>query len=321
MEDKQFTIVTVAFEGDTGAMGLQARSMARFLPRALVREIIVVENGLPGTPMPWRQSLLAEYGCLADLVTFKTADEVATLPKGTEGWWGQQVLKLEVARQVSTPAYLLLDGKHHLVKPLTRSFLEDDTGRLRIRCADYQGHPLSGNLESALEYFGLEPSEHSGFFPTTTPPFPMKTSVVIEIIDGLSAKHGDLTKFMTTSNITEFFLYSAYLTASDRIASLYDRHQMPYPMIWAGQQDDETCRRLIEVSANGESPFFGLHRKAAPLLSAQASSALASYWAKCGLFDTQSDALAYLDAESRASRQPRSGLLSKISKRMNGLVR
>ncbi len=107
------TIVTVAYEGDRLALLLQAKSLGLYGGGAGIVEVIVVENASAGVRLNWRPELLAAYGSLAPVVRFVPSPEVAALPQA-EGWWTQQVLKLEVARLVGTADYLLLDAKHHL---------------------------------------------------------------------------------------------------------------------------------------------------------------------------------------------------------------
>lgn len=297
------TIVTVAYEGDRLALLLQAKSLNLHACSAGIVEIIVVENPSPGVRLAWRPELLAAYGHLAPIVRFVSSSDVAVLPK-TGGWWTQQVLKLEIARFVRTPDYLLLDAKHHLVKPLLPSFIRNDAGQLRLRGASYVGHPLYPLLQTAFEHFGL-PEVAVDFFPTTTPPFPLVRSVALEI-KAYAEQHGATTlgEFMVENQLTEFFLYSAYLLASKRIEQIYELHQIPYPVVWKGKSDRQSCEELVVTSKLSESPFFGVHRRAVSDMDAEAMTVLASYWWECRLMPSTKAGLVHLRAMLREQRDP-----------------
>jgi len=155
---QQYTLVTVAYVDDVGFMHLQARSIARYVPRNLIKQIIVVENAPPALPDGWRHKLKREYGSLADLVKFIPASQLAVMAPDIGGWFTQQVLKLAVADEVATDYYLILDAKNHFVFPLTRERLEVN-GKPNMFIHGYEKHTLRRYLEPILHYFGL-PQSH-----------------------------------------------------------------------------------------------------------------------------------------------------------------
>lgn len=293
--DKQrpYSIVTVVYEGDTAGLELQARSLGAHAPSDLISDIIVIGNfAQPPAPDWWERTRLL-YGPLADRAVLMPAAEIASGLDDLTGWWSQQVLKVEIAKFISTDAYLILDSKHHLIKPLKRSFLEDHSGRLRIRCANYEGHSLRTYLDNALNEFGL-PSTAADFFPTTTPPFPFDTQAALRLIDYGQNKGGSLAQHMLTNRLTEFFSYSAFLMSTGELERLYDLHKMPYPMIWPRQTSDAACLSVIQTARGGESPFFAVHRRAAGDLSVRARREVASLWVDAGLHESMDDALTTL---------------------------
>lgn len=311
------TIVTVAYEGDRLGLLLQARSLGLYAGGAGLAEVIVVENPSSdgeghGSGLGWRSELLAAYGPLAPIVRFVPRKDVAALPQA-EGWWTQQVLKLEVARLVGTADYLLLDAKHHLVRPLLPSFVRNDAGQLRVRGASYAEHPLLPFLLTALRHFDL-PLAAADFFPTTTPPFPLDRSVVLEI-KAYAERRGDATlgEFMMREQLTEFFLYNAYLLAQGRLGDLYEVHQVPYPVVWKGKGDPRSCEALVAISRSSESPFFGVHRNAAGDMGVEAMTVLARYWEERGLMPSARAGLAHLRAMRRSQREP---LLRRLGRKV-----
>jgi len=136
MHDRSYTFVTVVYEKEYEFLALQARSMRKYCPRALVFAIIVIDNGRKPLRPSLRDRLLAEYGDLAERVRFVRATEIsANLVRS--GWWNQQVLKLLVARLVQSERYVILDAKNHLVFDLKADFLESKDGRAAIEYQDW----------------------------------------------------------------------------------------------------------------------------------------------------------------------------------------
>jgi hypothetical protein len=280
MKDRKITIVTVVYEESYASMIVQARSFAKYIDPDLVEEIIVIENG-NGVRISWKDKVVREYGAVSGLVTFCRGEELADFGDMQDGWWKQQVLKLAVAKMVRTDEYLLLDCKHHLVKPLERSFIWDND-KLRIRSANYEGHRFQPILERALDYFGLD-NDVIRDFPTTTPPFPFNRDIALQIQKLGERESGSLGKFMMARELTEFFLYSAYLQHENKLREMYSFHKLAYPVIWPHTTDAAAVRALIEESRSGESPFFGVHRRAVENLGPEARDLVAAYWEERGL--------------------------------------
>lgn len=288
-----YTVVTVVYEGDTAGLELQARSLGIHASPDLISSVIVIGNFNQAPDTGWWEKTRLLYGPLADRAVLMPAKDVSTGIDGLTGWWSQQVLKIEIAKLISTDAYLILDSKHHLLKPLERSFLQDDLGRLRIRCANYQGHSLRGYLTNALTEFSL-PESAADFFPTTTPPFPFDTKVALRLMQHGEAASGSLARYMLGNQLTEFFSYSAFLLATGELDHLYDLHSMPYPMVWPRKTDDDAVLSVIKTAREGESPFFAVHRRAAGDLSAHAKAQIASLWVDAGLRTSAEDAMVTL---------------------------
>lgn len=309
------TIVTVAFEGDYRGMRLQAHSLAKFCKPGTISRIIVIENFSPSKGVDWRQDLLFRYGHLASIVSFVANTDLME-PSAVDGWWSQQALKLLVAELVETPEYLLLDGKHHLIRPLHPSFWRTTTGKLRVRAASYQGHPLRDRLNHALSWFDL-PRSAANWFPTTTPPFPISTNSALEVIRYAKNQSGSsLLEFMLANEQTEFFLYSCYLMSIDNLNDLYELHSIAYPCVWSDQHDITAVDNVISAARSSESPFFGIHRRAVPLLEPAAVHAVAALWHDAGLLPIEMG-ITYLREWQNSER--RNSIFTKIKKRIYSL--
>jgi hypothetical protein len=281
-----YTFVTVAHHDDYGLMRLQARSLARYMERALAAEILVVENPQPGRPVGWRETLTEEYGDLSPRVRFLDAREVADIPLGMSGWFSQQVLKLTVARLVSTDRYVVLDGKNHLVHPLSRSDVEAPSGKPRSFLMSFRDHPMRPFFENTLAYFGLDPHGHlDGFTPTTTP-FTLPSQRVRDLVEWIESREGRTfaEAFVWDGyKRSEFFLFAAYLLSKgERLSDLYEFSAAPSPAIWPESTGAESIAAIAKCERE-QSPFFAVHRRAFPSLDAETRGAIAAFWYRRGL--------------------------------------
>ncbi len=190
------------------------------------------------------------------------------------------------------------------MRPLLPSFVRNDAGQLRVRGYSYLGHPLYPYLMTVLEHFRLPPAT-ADFFPSTVPPFPIDRSVALEI-KAYAEREGRTTlgEFMVKNQLTEFFLYSAYLLANERLERLYEVHRVPYPVVWKSESDRRSCEDLVAVSRSSESPFFGVHRRAVGEMDGEAMTVLARYWQECRLMPSTKAGLAHLRAVRRRQRKP-----------------
>lgn len=283
-----YIFVTVVFDAEINFLRLQARSMRLYLPRALISQIIVMEN----SPMPngWRKALLEEYGSLRDLVRIIPGSRIAAIPQ-TAGWFSQQVLKLMISKYLISDCYVILDAKNHLVFPLSRAHLETPSGKLLTFRQHYENHPLRGRLENAARYFGIEPDLK--LFPPTTTPFAVPTKMVLDLIRHIEKQEDSFEEFFIRQGMTEFFLLMSYIIKHSHIDDHYDFSGTNYSIIWKETAGDEV--RIATEIARTESnlrPFFALHRRSCPLLTPSSRQMIAEFWCRRGLFSTPAAALA-----------------------------
>lgn len=284
-------------------MRLQARSMSRYVSPDLLDEIIVIENTPPAMADRWRDQMREEYNALAHLVRFLPASAIVSMPQGIAGWFSQQALKLKVAEVVRSDRFLILDAKNHFVFPFGRENIERN-GKPRIYTHGYTKHPLRRYLEPILRYFGLPVDEHVQRFLPTTPPFVMDTNIVCEMIQHLSLREGKRFEeafFRSPTTFTEFFLYGAYLLATDRsFDDMYDMSSGGSPVIWKEIAADDARVTADIASAERRSwPLFSVHRASFPLLTETGRKLVAEFWVRRKLFPSMAEALAYLDAPNR----------------------
>lgn len=294
---QQYTLVTVAYVDDVGFMHLQARSIARYVPRHLIKQIIVVENAPPALPDGWRHKLKREYGPLADLVKFIPASKIAVMAPGIGGWFTQQVLKLAVADEVETDYYLILDAKNHFVFPLTRECLEVN-GKPNMFIHGYEKHPLRRYLEPILHYFGLPQSNIKRMLPTT-PPFFMPTKLVREMMLTMMVREQrSFPELFLQSDVkfTEFFTLGAYMLNTNRkFEDYYTPTTKQDHIIWKqGAPDDHYVSTAITRTEAQGNALFSVHRSSFPLLTEASRVAIADFWSRRQLFKDRAAGMEFL---------------------------
>jgi hypothetical protein len=296
VDTSRYTLVTVAHRGDYGLMRLQARSLDKYLDRNLVEEIIVIENPEPGRPTNWRRVLSNEYGGLTAQVRFIEARAIADVSQ-ISGWFSQQVLKLMSSKIVATEQYMILDGKNHLVHPLTRDSVETPSGLLRTYLMSYETHPMKPFLINTLEYFELDPVQHlSAFMPTTTP-FTLPTARARELVRYVEEREQQPfpSAFVYDGyKRSEFFMFAAYLLSlGSSLGDIYSFSALRSPAIWP-ESRPEDCLQAIVTSEKHALPFFAVHRRVFEKLTDATRRDIAAFWYRRGLFDSMEAPLAFL---------------------------
>jgi len=285
-----FTIVTVVHRTDLPLIKLQARSLNRYLDRSFVRKIIVVDNS-PSKPIQ-PEELLPQYGSLP--VHIVTAHQIAA-----SGWRTQQVHKLLIARQITTPYYLLLDAKNHLINRVTRSTFVAPDGRLRLGANPYHKHPLHSHLLRSCEYFSIDPTELLDRFVQTITPFPLTTMMVQHLLDEMERDGKPFELAFLRSGGTEFFLYAAYLLSlGQQLEGHYVFDTWFTANLWKWQSNHQM---QDEITRHG-CDFFSVHRGAFAGMCAETQALLALLWYQRKLFASYADAIRFVRGCASAYR-------------------
>jgi hypothetical protein len=292
-----YALVTVAHAADYTLLRLQASSLSRYMRLGSADEIWVIANqGLQGSAA-WQDALRREYGLLADRVRFLDARDVATIPNATAGWLSQQILKLMVARVLTTDRYVVLDAKNHLVCPMSLDFFEV-RGKLRSSCVNYEWHSMRQFLNRSIRYFGLvEQRVVSSFLPTITP-FVLPTAMVRNLIDTIAERELDtFPRSFCRINTTEFMLFGGYLcTLVQGIEGVYDLSSRACPAIWqdTAARGADAVESVIARVEGDRLPFFTVQRQAVPLLDRRSREAVASLWLRRHLFESVERGIQFL---------------------------
>jgi hypothetical protein len=292
-----YTLVTVVCRVDYPLLRLQARSLSRYLRPGPADEIWVIANqGLQGTN-DWQEPVLQDYGPLADRVRFLDALDVAAIPDTIPGWVSQQILKLMVARLVTTDRYVVLDAKNHLVFPLHSGFFEVG-GKLRSTRRNYEGHPMYRYLTGSLRYFGIDEQQVLDSFLPTVTPFVFTVHLVRGLLDAVNER--ERRPFpMAFGNLgtTEFLLFGTYLcTLPGGIEEVYDLSSRACPAVWkeTAVLGFENVGPVVARVGNERLPFFTVHRHAFPLLDERSGQAVAALWSQHHCVDSLEDGLRFI---------------------------
>jgi hypothetical protein len=291
-----YTIVTVAHAVDQPLIELQANSLRIHLgcDTSFVREIVIVDNR--DADQLCREKILSCYGTLASRVRFIDVVEFGNMPQES-GWYRQQALKLLISRKVTTPRYLLLDAKNHLINRMTRSTIEPEDGKFMYSYVhSYREHSLRHFVENSCRYFDIKEAVIERFLPTVTP-FAISTQVTRELLDYVEKREcQDFARVFLaradSNRITEFGIYAAYLIHSGRgFTSLYDLTGPKFPVI---RGDFEfNLPKVLEAANN--AAFFSIHRTTFRKLDSRAAEALADFWHKHKLFSSTCAAIAFIE--------------------------
>jgi hypothetical protein len=292
-----YTLVTVVHDRDYPLLRLQARSLARYLAPDFASQIYVIANqGLIGEN-EWRIPLLHDYGYLGDRVRLVDAPDVSAIPSSIIGWKSQQILKLMVAKIVTSDRYMVLDAKNHLIFPLSNDFCENGD-RIQLSSRNYESSPMRHYLDSSLQYFDVDKDGiQTTFLPTTTP-FIFPTHLVRALIDNIDQR--EQTPFPLVFDrlgATEFLLFGAFLCSlPGGIGKFYDLSGQICPMITTrskGFGPDEIQEVVARVEG-AQIPFFTIHREAFCALDERSKQAVAALWVRRCLFESVSDALGFI---------------------------
>ncbi|TXR56383.1 DUF6492 family protein [Quadrisphaera setariae] len=317
------TLVTVVHEGALPLLELQARSLARHLDPDAVLDVVVVDNGTPRLGARAAEELRALYGPVAPRVRVLRARDVARVPL-TTGWRSQQVLKLEVARQVRTSQYVVLDAKNVFVAPVDPAFFRAPDGRPRSMRTVYAQHRLRPDLERTLRYLGVDPAtatSAAGFTATTTP-FVLDTATATALLDDVERRSGrPFAREFVARGVLEFFLYTGWVLSTGRsLDEAFDVSMPTCPVLWPKAADAAGAREAVERSRTSGTPLFTVHQGALERLDAPARAVVAAYWAERGVFPDQAAASAALDhVQARIARASRPRRLAEVP--LRGLAR
>jgi len=284
-------------------MKLQARSMARYLDPTLVGDILVVFND------PYKKwvadyfncQILPEYGPIQGKVRFIDSEDARLGAPKRFGWQSQQVLKLTIARAVTSDSYLILDAKNHFIRWASADAFFAADGRLRSHL-NPMAPKFMKNLSAACAFFGVEVPSGGRLMPTTTP-FLADTALVVAMLEEIEGKSGlPFGDFFIRAKglYTEFTLYSAYhLLVRGAFDATYEERSGPTATLFRGARSrpDRAAAVFDRLQRDEGIYCMGVHRSVLLQGDHQIIPAVQAVWQRFGLVESAAEATYFCDFE------------------------
>lgn len=289
-------LVCVTFEGDARLNVLQVLSVERLFDHSGIGTYFIILNGVDNKSLRefFSKELRGRVSPeLEAKMVFREANDVLGGHEGI-GRRNQQLLKLMIAREVTSETYLLLDAKNHFIRHSSRA---DFFHSGMIKTVRSKPSPaLFEYAVASLQVFGAAPQLVENALPTITP-YVMVTSEVLDLIRRIEKQFNKsfLESFdEDLRSTTEFFLYYSHLVTNGRPLSYVAAPPLVTTLFTQWPQDPAVVMRLITDAERSTRPLFGLHRLRLPQLTAEQSDAIARLW-RIGLLESQEDEAWFLE--------------------------
>lgn len=208
-------------------------------------------------------------------------------------WFTQQALKLLVSNFISTKYYLVLDGKNHFIRPVSKFTLFDINNNCKpFMYREWHNKDMLNFFNNCLNYFDVKFSDENGnenCYVMTITPFMFETHIVKSLLEFVETKENKLffNFFVTSKMYTEFFLYFAFCLYSNQFFSNYSFHsnQWVYSKYdWIGAMDPMTftCNSIEDklscIHETSSIFVFALHRVYLNHLSMDSKNTVVQYY-------------------------------------------
>jgi hypothetical protein len=290
--------LVVAFRGDFGLLRLQARSMSRFLDPDSTGRILVVNND--DEPERFARRFEAEirpdYGALGGRVELVPAAAVLAPGLRCSGYWRQQAIKLRGHALARGPAYVTLDCKNILIRPLgAASFLRAD-GRLMAPRRRLRDH-----LTGGMRYFGVAEAAWPDFIIDIYTPVPLWREHCAALDAHVTAREGFGIDALLAEGARqvrpkrlEYLMYGAFLHAhAGGIEAHHDFLRGGLSATYMAVTPDQPAGTVMAAIGDRRWPMMGVHRRAAAAPDA-VRRGFAAAWQRFGLVESEEEGLALL---------------------------
>jgi hypothetical protein len=186
-----------------------------------------------------------------------------------EGWQLQQLIKLYISKIIHSEYYCVLDAKNHFLKKMNMNDFFDTENNYYIftSCG-----ALTYNyyMKNCLQYFSLDVKYYEKYCKNNdklismSTPFIFETQVVKDLMLYIEERENTIFEkyFMNNKNITEFYLYGAYLLTNCEKVN-YRFKEIIHTSIHKNP-NEEWSQNFInnELYKENNWKIFGLHRVA-----------------------------------------------------------
>jgi hypothetical protein len=202
-------------------------------------------------------------------------------------WFTQQLVKIEIAKKVSTKYYLMLDAKNHFIKKITKDLFFSSDNKPYMYFND-SGSAFNTYYNNCLEYFNVEcpnnKKELGVLKIQTTTPFLFITQKCLQLIHYIEEKEGKLFNdfFVESKKYTEFYFYYSYLIYCNK-HSKYENNTRHHPVITVGHQDPKTAyynswEYKKHILNTEYIALFSLHRNSISILDSEYKKELIEFY-------------------------------------------
>jgi len=264
-----FEIATVVYSQELNLIRLQAQSFARYLDLNHVKKVWVIANDPENECCiaQLRSIYFEQFGFDPSLVEIVPREAIISTPHGANGYFTQQLLKMQICNFVSTTYFVVFDAKNFLIGPASTDYFFNN-GKPKCTLSTYEGFQKSIK-DRYCDLFRLGPERRNQPSLSMMTPFVFYTDLVkasIELYQDVTRKSIADLILLELSNfyhVSEFLLYDVALSAMNRrIEELYFPIAQLSLTLWEGNYpSEEGLSAAFAVADASAVPVLGLHRK------------------------------------------------------------
>jgi len=277
-------LVTITFEGDIRLTALQILSVSRLLDHSNIGRYVVILNGKNNSKLEYFLKKNIEPFISSSLIAkIEYVQAAHLLPHNDpQGWRGQQLLKLVVAKYQTARYYLILDAKNHFIHRTSVADFFTDTAIKTLRREASRIHRT--NIKKSFIAFDIKDRAEQlrdSAMPTITP-YMMDAGLVRAMMSEIEARYAgksfeDLFED-ELSETTEFFLYWAYLVSTGQDNAYEHAAPMGATLFTKAPRNDANVKALLESAKSNRVATFGLHRRRISQLNEEQRQRVIELW-------------------------------------------
>ncbi|MCF3580039.1 DUF6492 family protein [Planktothrix agardhii 1811] len=290
--------LVVAFSGDLGLLRVQARSMARYLDPDSTGTIFIVNNDDDRSAFARRfeREIRPEYGALGSQVELLARTDLLAKEAKCNGYWRQQAIKLRGHAVARMPAYVTLDCKNSLIRPVgAATFLQPD-GRLVA-----PQRPLRDRFKGSMHYFGVPEAEMPEHVIDIYTPVAIWREQAAALDAHIRAREGFGVDVLLSRPVArqrprlfEFLIYGAFLHAyAGGIEAHHAFLRGGLSVTYMATTPEDPAGPALRALDNPRWPMMGVHRRTAQAPE-DVRRAFAEAWRRFGLVASVEEGLGLL---------------------------
>jgi len=289
--DFKMDFVTIIFNHDIEIQSLKLQAASfEFVDKDLINNILVVFNddiNIKDKFIVEFENIIKYYPeDIKNKIKLLFLDDI-NLNFTYSNWFTQQLVKIEIAKQINTKYYIMLDAKNHFIKNITKDLFFSSNNKPYMYFND-SGSAFDTYYNNCLDYFNVEcPNKSLELGPLkvqTTTPFLFITKACLSLIDYVETKEQKpfYEFFVESKKYTEFYFYYSYLIFCNK-TSKYDYNRYHHPVITVGHQDPKTAyynsweykKHILDTEYIA---LFSLHRYSISILDNEYKKSLIEFY-------------------------------------------